>query len=911
MEVIMTNQKHIHIISHTHWDREWYLPYEKHHMKLINLMDTLLETLKTDSNYRSFHLDGQTIILDDYLQVRPEKREEVQRFINEGRIYIGPWYILQDEFLTSSESNIRNLQYGMKDSAKWGNMSKVGYFPDSFGNMGQAPQILRQAGINNAVFGRGVKPTGFNNKVIESDDFESPYSEMLWRAPDGSEIYGILFANWYCNGNEVPVEKEAAAAYWNEHFASLEKYAASPHMLMMNGCDHQPIQTDLSEALKTAEALYPDVTFKHSNFNDYIASLSETLPADLKTVEGELRSQRTDGWGTLVNTASSRLYLKQMNRTGETLLSKVAEPLETFAHTLGKPYNHDKLEYAWKKLMQNHPHDSICGCSVDEVHRGMVTRFSDSRHVTETLIDEALHSITSHVDTQEFGNMDKHAMPFVAYNTSGYNRSGTLSVVLDVKREYYRDGVNKKALKSFDIGEKQLVDVNGHTYDFELEDQGITFNYDLPEDQFRQPYMVRRVKVTFEAKDVPALGYKTFALVNKKDKIEKSEQQRTSLVVSNKEMANDYLHVAIEENGSLTITDKQTNRTYEQIGVYENTGDIGNEYMYKQPQNEKALTTENIPARIELAEDTPFRAAFDIVHEWSIPKSATDLLEQEQREVVEFTRRKAQRTDEMVPFVIKTRVMLEKSGKGVHVEATFNNQAKDHRLRVLFPTDIKTDEHYVDSIFEVAKRPNEPSEEWTNPDNSQHQQDFVSVSNEQESLTIVNDGLNEYEMLRDGRNTIAVTLLRSVGEMGDWGYFPTPEAQCLGEHTVSFAIYLADGEAVTSYKQAYQYQIPWSTWQAGVQDGSLEAEGSFIDWQGENIAFSSVKVSNTTGDMMLRWFNIKNEETQLQVQKPSNATAYQSNVIEENLKTLTSKQEDTQVSVPIKEHEIMTIGFER
>src|SRR5699024_12012259 len=127
---------------------------------------------------------------------------------------------------------------------------------------------------------------------------------------------------------------------------------------------------------------------------------------------------------------------------------------------------------------------------------------------------------------------------------------------------------------------------------------------------------------------------------------------------------------------------------------------------------------------------------------------------------------------------------------------------------------------------------------WKNPDKSQHQQDFVSVSNEQESLTIVNDGLNEYEMLRDGRNTIAVTLLRSVGEMGDWGYFPTPEAQCLGERTVSFAIYLADGEAVTSYKQAYQYEILWSTWQPGVQDGSLEADGAFVDLQGENKAYS-------------------------------------------------------------------------
>src|SRR5699024_9626911 len=152
----------------------------------------------------------------------------------------------------------------------------------------------------------------------------------------------------------------------------------------------------------------------------------------------------------------------------ETLLSKVAEPLETFAHTLGKPYNHDKLEYAWKKLMQNHPHDSICGCSVDEVHRGMVNRFSDSRHVTETITHEALQSITCHVDTKEFGNIDKHAMPFVAYNTSGYNRSSTLSVVWDVISEYYRDGVNKNALTSFYIVEKQLVDVNVDTYVFDL-----------------------------------------------------------------------------------------------------------------------------------------------------------------------------------------------------------------------------------------------------------------------------------------------------------------------------------------------------------------------------------------------------------------------------------------------------------
>ncbi len=179
-------KKIVHIISHTHWDREWYLPYEKHHFLLVEFMDQLIDTLDNDPNFKSFHLDGQTIILDDYLEVRPERREKVKQLIEQKRLFVGPWYILQDEFLTSSEANIRNLQYGIKDAKKWGNVSKIGYFPDSFGNIGQAPQLLAQAGIKHAAFGRGVKPTGFNNLVSEADMYESPYSEMKWKSPDRS-----------------------------------------------------------------------------------------------------------------------------------------------------------------------------------------------------------------------------------------------------------------------------------------------------------------------------------------------------------------------------------------------------------------------------------------------------------------------------------------------------------------------------------------------------------------------------------------------------------------------------------------------------------------------------------------------------------------------------------------------------
>ncbi|MNC42203.1 Mannosylglycerate hydrolase [compost metagenome] len=212
----------------------------------------------------------------------------------------------------------------------------------------------------------------------------------------------------------------------------------------MNGCDHQPLQLDLPEAIATAQALYPEVEFVHSNFPDYLDALNAELEKggesgtlELSSVTGELRSQRTDGWGTLVNTASARVYLKQMNQKGQTLLEKVAEPLASIAGLAGKDYPHHLFTYAWKTLMQNHPHDSICGCSVDEVHREMVTRFDKSRHVAESIIEDSARFIAGAVDTTVFAGAVE-AVPFVVMNTTGWSRTGTVSIELDAARLYLR-----------------------------------------------------------------------------------------------------------------------------------------------------------------------------------------------------------------------------------------------------------------------------------------------------------------------------------------------------------------------------------------------------------------------------------------------------------------------------------------
>ncbi|WP_018752738.1 alpha-mannosidase [Paenibacillus sanguinis] len=858
---MLTQKKTAHIISHTHWDREWYMPFEYHHMLLVELMDTLLDTLDSDPNYKYFHLDGQTIVIEDYLQVRPNQRERLERHIKEGRIHIGPWYILQDEFLTSSEANIRNLLTGHKDAAKYGVISKVGYFPDSFGNMGQAPQIMEQAGINNAVFGRGVKPTGFNNTVGESDTYESPYSEMIWQSPDGSQVLGILFANWYCNGMEVPVDKEAAQAYWDKNLKDAEQFASTPHLLFMNGCDHQPIQTDLSKAIETASELYPDIRFKHSNFDEYIADVAKAVPSDLTVIEGELRSQHTDGWGTLVNTASARVYLKQMNQQAQTLLEKVAEPLAVFAHLdANAAYPHDELTYAWKTLMQNHPHDSICGCSVDEVHQEMETRFLKSRNVAESLIHEATSKIVKQINTLDVEAWDGNDIPFTVFNTAGWTRSGAVEVELVVAKKYFPEGPSPQALaqelKQIALDNNVIMDANGDIVPAQIEDLGVHFDYELPKDRFRQPYMARKVKVTLLASEIPALGYKVFAY----GKSVSSVMPEASVQVDGHTMENSKLRATVEGDGTLTLQDKVSGHTYTGLNAFENTGDIGNEYVYRQPDGEVALTTKGLNAQVTVVEQSAVRAVIEAVLAWEIPASANEKFVEEKREFVPFRDRTAVRTTEMIPFTITTRYTLEGNSRLVKVKTSFNNQAKDHRLRALFPTGLRSEHHYADSIFEVAQRNTQPAKEWINPSNCQHQGAFVSVHEQNRGLTIANKGLQEYEVLQGEENTIAVTLLRAVSELGDWGVFETPEAQCLGEQAVEYAIipHAEDGISSHAYALAYQFQIPWTAAQTELGHGTLPTTYSWLSWNEAeaSLAFSTFKLSEGTSDVIARFYNL-------------------------------------------------------
>ena len=751
--------------------------------------------------------------------------------------------------MISSEANVRNTLIGQAECAKWGKSTQIGYFPDTFGNMGQAPQILQKSGIHVAAFGRGVKPIGFDNQVLEDEQFTSQFSEMYWQGADGSRVLGILFANWYSNGNEIPVDKDEALAFWKQKLADVRDYASTNQWLMMNGCDHQPVQRNLSEAIRVANELFPDVTFIHSSFDEYVQAVESALPEQLSTVTGELTSQETDGWYTLANTSSSRIYLKQAFQENSNLLEQVVEPLTIIT---GGHNHKDQLTYAWKTLLQNAPHDSICGCSVDDVHREMEVRFAKVNQVGNFVKTNLLNEWKGKLATQKA--QSEHL--FTVINTGLHNKVDTVSTIVDVvvcpfKELHPTEGFKKMAALS--LPDYHVEDLDGHLVEAEIEDLGASFGYTLPKDKFRQPYIARQVRVTVPV-HLAALSWATFQLLEGKAPHHDGLFQNGVI---------DTPFVTLSIDDGLTLYDKTTNEAYEDFLRFEDRGDIGNEYIYFQPKGTEPIYAEL--TAYDVLENNARYAKILLKHDLTIPVSADEQLDAEQRGIIEFMNRKASRSEELTTIPLETEMTIFVDDPQIRFKTRFTNTAKDHRIRLLVKTHNTRPSNDSESIYEVVTRPNKPAASWENPENPQHQQAFVSLYDDVKGVTVANKGLHEYEILGD--DTIAVTLLRASGELGDWGYFPTPEAQCLRDFEVEYAVecHQAQGR-FSAYRRAKALQTPMTSLQVEKQEGSVAASGSLLKHTAlihPQVCPTAFKVAENEEGYILRYYNMSQENVRV------------------------------------------------
>jgi alpha-mannosidase len=771
---------HATLVCHTHWDRAWYCTFQEYRIRLVKLVDKLLKILADDPNYTVYMLDGQMSVLDDYLEVRPQRASELQALCRAGRIQVGPWYVLADEFLVSPESLIRNMMLGYKRGEAYGGVMPIGYVPDGFGHIAQLPQILRGFGIDNAFFWRGMG--------VEGDQMGT---EFEWRAPDGSQVTTILMPWGYHNVSnlgyaihwgdvsQMEFDWELALDKIERAVNKLKPMANTSALLLMNGIDHAEPEPRIPQVIEKANTMLQDVQVRQGTLLDHLQAV-RAAGVNLPTFAGEFR------WGRyseiLQGVYSTRIHLKQQNHAAETLLEKYLEPLTALAWLSGAEVlegTSDLVDKAWHWLLLNHPHDDMYGCGIDEVHREMAYRFSQSRQIAEALVRDSLRQIGRQADYS-----GQTGTPVIVYNPLGWARQA----VVEAQIEFEYDDPT--------AGHFQLVDQTGKI---------IPYQKLADEERFWMEVLKanrkRVVTVLFPA-HIPALGYTTVYAQPDTG----ASPAPTDLQSHEHGAANSYLSFSIETDGGLTVTDRATGRTYSNLHHFVDTEDIGDAYTHCPfPNGSEVISTAGQPAQIRRTETGPCRAAFEITRTLRLP--------------VGLTSDRKRRAADTVDITVKSIVHLYTGTPGLYITTELDNRARDHKLTAQFPTGLEVSYADVDESFMVAHRDlNLPdSTGWVeDPTPLMHQRAFIDLSDGAGGLAVLNRGLPSVEVTPDG--AIALTLLRAIGWLSRddlWirriaaGPLPeTPEAQCIGPYRFEYAILPHAGDWQQVYQTAYSYNAP-------------------------------------------------------------------------------------------------------
>jgi alpha-mannosidase len=439
----------ITLVPHTHWDREWYAPFDEFRDRLVAMMDTLIEL--GNAGFPHFHLDGQTAMIDDYLAVRPEREADIRRLAEDGRLSAGPWVTQMDEFLVSGESHLRNLERGLARAGELGRALRVGYLPDQFGHVGQMPQILAHEGIDRAVVWRGVP------KEIDRTQF-------WWEAPDGSRVLAEYLAFGYSLGWDIEQQQdpEQLAASLRRKAEHVAPFLASERMLITVGADHTGPDATLPERLAIADEHLPGMTVRIGSLSDHLgARADEGLPS----WRGELRSSARAH--LLPNVYSARTHQKRERGRVEALVERYAEPLA--AMVPGFDWPAEELDRAWTLLLWNGAHDSVCGCSHDQVARDVDARYAEARAIGEAVIARALEGLGSAM--AESGTLRFNPSPFDREGVPGlgWRVDGGIAASPETAAPQERDGWVTSGGIAFTLRDEPDV---GDLYNFCFEEQG-------------------------------------------------------------------------------------------------------------------------------------------------------------------------------------------------------------------------------------------------------------------------------------------------------------------------------------------------------------------------------------------------------------------------------------------------------
>ena len=775
----MAKRRAYYVLS-THWDREWYNSFQDFRFRLVRLMDHILAGLADGRLAGPFQTDGQAIMIEDYLDIRPERRDEIAKLAGNGMLRIGPWYVLPDEFTVSGESLVRNLRLGHQVARSLGGEpSRAGFACDMFGHNSQLPQILAGFGIETAFLWRGTNDTEHRN--------------FIWRGADGTELVCYRFGKIgyctfaalvrRCGDHSAELEADRFRKDLLEHLDAEAKASDIEALLVFDGGDH--LEWDSQAYALMTEILHrPDSPCQllHTGLDEYGAEMLAGRGRIHTIVEGELREpgrypgDKDQQW-LIPGVLSSRVNLKLANRACETLLCLWAEPFCTLASAaVGAEFAPGFLETAWRWLLQNHPHDSIDGCSIDQVHKDMEYRFDQCRSITERLTTEATTALAAKVD----GAIGKDELRVVVFNPMPRPLEEKVELTLHVPADWpgFQEFFGFEAKPAF-----RVFGADGNEIPYQRLSQATNRTKVRPHDtKFPEGYRTNDVSVALPL-SIPAMGYValTVRAVRENGSVFR-HPDRPGLATSERSMANEHLAVDINANGTLNLTDRRTGRSYQGILAFEDCADIGDGWYHGVAVNDQSFVSTACRSDVALLHDGPMQTSFRIRAMMRVPR--------------ELDFRNMRRSEEFVELVLDSRVTLRAGQDHLEVETTVDNQADDHRLRVLFPAGVGTDTYLADSQFDVIRRPialRGDNHEYRELEvETKPQQSWTAVHDDHHGLAVVAAGLLESAVRDLPHRPIALTLLRAtrrtVFTEGQ------PAGQLRGRHTFRYWVVPLEGE---------------------------------------------------------------------------------------------------------------------
>ncbi|WP_430603766.1 mannosylglycerate hydrolase [Enterococcus sp. DIV0724b] len=815
--------KKIHVVAHTHWDREWYFSDNEAFIQFSYHMDEVIYALeKNELDY--YYLDGQLSIIDDYLKVYPEKETKIKELVEANKLFIGPWYTQMDEFVVAGESVVKNLQIGIDMSKRLGGHTSLGYLPDSFGQGKDMPKIYNGFGITDAVFWRGMP-----NEVTKSREF-------YWAAEDGSKVLTINIRNGYYAGVAL-VEGEL---YQKKAMLELvSEDSATEIVTLPVGGDQRAVDRDLKAIIQDVnEQFGTEYKIEESNY-PHIFNLLREKTNELPTVQGEFMSGSVSKIHRSIY--SSRYDLKKLNDTIENRLIFQLEPLMLMADDLGIPFKRELLDYIWKLLLKNHAHDSIGGCNTDKTNEMILARYKEADQLSYSTIDYLVRKISESIQGIKENDL-------ILFNTLPYTRTDPYVVEVSTKHEKIR------------LFDEMNNEVDSQILSTEKVYAGEVRRSESDYDEAKYYYIH---KVSFR-KETRPLGY---TIVTVKEQTG-SNSSVIALNVEDKHIENELYKISFSK-GKFSILVKNQGKTYENCLYMEESGDEGDTYDYSPAYHDKVYQL-NFDTTDITVQTGAFLSTMTLNGQWSLPK--------------DLHARKVGELNVQIDYTFT--LSLSKDSKRIDMNVKLNNQAMDHRMRLVVKTPVKTQVSYADTLFGIVERNNQDPHihDWKKlgwkeePTEIYPMIHYSTIHDDTSSWSIMSKGIKEYQVID---SSLYITLFRGVGFLGrpellrrpgdasgnQYRYIPTPNSQLLGNLEMSLSLIITDDFDPAMIQKEYQiysvtspyYQVqtlnrftnPIQYFQSNKVD-QLNSLKEFIDLNNSKLVFSALELSRDG-----QWVNIR------------------------------------------------------